>query len=97
MLYGVGMNNNAATSHQLTNLDGQGETFASAVNALAANATGRVLVNGREVTQRFGSDKVATAWGTGSVSVKVKARRGSGFAEVWVKTGQSAEFTVELA
>lgn len=83
---------NAATTETetLTNPEGEAERFASWVNHLRENHE-VLLVNGREVASATPLARVATAFGTGSVSVRVKARRGNGFAQVWVKPEQSVE------
>lgn len=84
----------STTTHTLTNTDGRAEAFASAVNALTGGAGHRVHMNGREVLPSTLLDRAACAYGTGSVSVRVRARKGTGFAQLWVKTGETAEFTV---
>ena len=50
-----------------------------------------VQVQGQRVDTRWG--KPATAYGTGSVSVKVPAKRGSGVNLIWLKPGAEATVT----
>lgn len=80
-------------THTLTNQPDNAPAFADALNLLRKH-NDRMTLNGREVVRESLLASVATSWGTGSVSVRVKARRGNGFAQVWVKPGQSAEVAV---
>lgn len=80
-------------THTLTNQPSNAPAFADALNLLRKH-NDRMSVNGREVDAATTLSSVATSFGTGSVSVRVKARRGNGFAQVWVKPGQSVEVAV---
>lgn len=52
-----------------------------------AHAAGRVvMVDGREVKSW---SKPAQVWGTGSLSVDVRAKRGDGIHVIWFKPGQT--------
>lgn len=62
------------------------QDLADAVNARFA-AGEKLTVGGREV--RSWSRTAANAWGTGSLSVNVRTRKGNGVVQVWFKVGQT--------
>lgn len=65
------------------------DSACNVANFINANAT---HVDGRAVFTRWG--KPAASWGTGSVSVKVRARTTRGSTDVWFKVGSTVTVTV---
>ena len=72
---------------QFTNTNETRENFVRLVNS------GEVrTVKGREVWNRFNM-QTCTSWGNGSVSVDVRGRDGRSQGTVWVKNGQTVDFS----
>lgn len=60
--------------------------IADEVNARFA-AGEALTVGGRQLKSIWG--KPATVWGTGSLSIDVKTRKGNGVTQIWFKQGSS--------